>query len=298
MTGRLTGTFAALLSGFADDGAFSPARQGAILDYVTSQTLTGLYVGGSSGEDGLMNVAELEAQQAIVAEHAQAKSMTLIAHVGRASLRESIQLAKHAEGLGYQALSALPPHAYPHSDEEIFAYYKELSAATSLPLIAYEIPVRTHRALSLDLLQNILDLPNVTGLKFTSTDLFKMSRLRSTRPDSLIYYGFDEIFITGAVCGAHGGIGTTYNVLGSLYTALFAAVQQGDLGRSQELQQVSQDFVAELVEIGVIPGVKLALQTLGVDCGPARAPLSIRVDDAVARMNTLMARDDIRQWVA
>ena len=169
MTNPFSGTYAALLTGFSDDGEFDAQRQRNLLDYVTAQDVNGLYVGGSSGEDGLMDVSELIELQNVVAAYTPTKPMTLIAHVGRPSLNASIKLAKNAEKQGYQALSALPPHAYPFSDEEIIEYYRELCSATELPMIAYEIPVRTQRALPLDVLGEILNLPNVIGIKFTST---------------------------------------------------------------------------------------------------------------------------------
>lgn len=298
MTKQLSGIYAALLTGFSDDGAFSIARQNAILDYVTAQNLTGLYVGGSSAEDGLMEVEELVAQQEVVQAHAGARDMTLIAHVGRASLRASIRLAKAAEQNGFQAISALPPHAYPHTEAEIQTYYATLSAATSLPLIAYEIPVRTHCALPVKLLTSILEMPGVAGLKFTSNDFFKLALLRKAAPDAVLFSGFDEILSAGLVSGADGGIGTTYNVIGSLYTALHQAVQSGDLERAQQLQCVSQDFIEVLIDVGVIPGTKLALQVLGVDSGPARAPLTLRVADAEARIKAALAAPELAPWLA
>ncbi|WP_280113533.1 dihydrodipicolinate synthase family protein [Nitratireductor aquibiodomus] len=72
MTNPLAGMYAALLTGLSDTGDFDPGRQKAIDAYVLGQGLDGLYVGGSSGESGLLGVDELLAQQAIVAEDAQA----------------------------------------------------------------------------------------------------------------------------------------------------------------------------------------------------------------------------------
>jgi N-acetylneuraminate lyase len=170
--------YAALMTGLAADGAFAPDRQAALTDRVLGQGLAGLYVGGSSGESGLLDAPALLAQQEVVAEVARGRGATLIAHVGMPALADSVLLARSASKLGYGALSALPPHSYPFSDAEILAYYRELAAATALPLIVYEIPIRTGRPLPLDLLTDLLDLPNVAGIKFTSTDLFKLSMLR------------------------------------------------------------------------------------------------------------------------
>lgn len=296
MTKTLAGMYAALMTGLNDDGSFSPDRQRALNEYVLRQGLTGLYVGGSSGESGLLDVEELLAQQEIVAQ--DAAGTTLIAHVGAPNLRDSIRLAKNAKALGYHGLSALPPHSYPFTDAEILEYYRTLAAATDLPLIVYEVPVRTGRPIGLETLVEIMALPNVAGIKFTSTDMFKLSMLRRRCPDATIFFGFDEIYLTGAVLGADGGIGTTYNLLGRLYAALDAAVRSGDLPRAMALQDVSARFVEALLDTGVLPGMKAAFRAIGVDPGPTRAPMQMRVSDGEARMAALMAQPEFREWIA
>jgi N-acetylneuraminate lyase len=290
--------YAALMTGLSDDGAFDPDRQRALTGYVLRQGLAGLYVGGSSGESGLLDAGELAAQQEVVADCASGSDARLIAHVGLPNLRDSVRLARQAKALGYHGLSALPPHSYPFSDAEIEGYYRDLAAATDLPLIVYEVPVRTGRPIALDALLRILDLPGVAGIKFTSTDLFKFSMLRRRRPDATYFFGFDETYLAGAALGADGGIGTTYNLLGRLYVALDAAVRGGDLPRAQELQDVSQVFVEALLETGVLPGMKAAFRAMGIECGPTRAPMVARVADADARMQAVLARDDVRPWLA
>ncbi len=298
MTKPLAGMYAALMSGLSDRGEFDPERQRALDDYVLRQGLTGLYVGGSSGESGLLGADELLAQQAVVAESARGKGARLIAHVGMPSLRDSIRLARQAKELGYEGLSALPPHSYPFSDDEIVAYYRDLAAATDLPLIVYEVPIRTGRPIPLDVLLRILDIPNVAGIKFTSTDLFKLSMLRRSRPHHTCFFGFDEMYLAAAVLGADGGIGTTYNLLGRLYLALDSAVRDGELKLARELQELSQIFVEALLETGVLPGMKAAFRAIGIDCGPTRAPMALRVADGEARMRAVMEEPALKAWLA
>ena len=296
MTRKLAGMHAALMTGLSDDGAFSPDRQRALDEYVLRQGLTGLYVGGSSGESGLLDTEELLAQQEVVAQ--DAKGVTLIAHVGAPSLRDSIRLAKNASKLGYHGLSALPPHSYPFSDAEILGYYRDLQAATDLPLIVYEVPVRTGRPIALEILTEILALPNVAGLKFTSNDMFKLSMLRRACPDSTLFFGFDEIYLSGAVLGADGGIGTTYSLLGKLYVALDQAIRIGNMAEAQRLQDISARFVEALLGTGVLPGMKAAFRAIGINPGPTRAPMVMRAADGEARMAALMACPEFAEWLA
>jgi len=110
-------------------------------------------------------------------------------------------------------LSAILKPDLSGSDAEILGYYKALSEATDLPLIVYEVPIRTGRPLPLELLVALLDLPNVAGIKFTSTDLFKLTMLRALRPDlelvglrGNIQTRLEKIPDGGAIVMAVGGI--------------------------------------------------------------------------------------------
>lgn len=298
MTKPLSGMYAALMTALSDTGEFDPARQHELNKYVLRQGLAGLYVGGSSGESGLLSVDELLEQQAVVAGDAKGTGATLIAHVGVPNTRDSIRLARNAKALGYEGLSALPPHAYPFSDEDIFGYYRDLASATDLPLIVYEIPIRTGRPLPLALLLRLFDLPNVAGIKYTSTDMFKYSLLQKRRPDKTYFYGFDEIFAAAAALGADGGIGTTYNILGKLYVALARAVAENDFRRARDLQSISQDFVEPLLDVGVLPGMKAAFRAIGIECGATRPPMTLARADGEARMADIVARPAIRAWLS
>ncbi|SDI89124.1 dihydrodipicolinate synthase family protein [Aliiruegeria lutimaris] len=297
MTACLDGMYAALLTGFADNEDLDEQRQRNIVSHVLRQGLKGLYVGGSTAESGLMTTDELCEQQGIVKDAAKASDVTLIAHVGQPSLRDSIRLARNAESLGYDALSALPPHSYRFTPDEIFHYYKALASATSLPLIVYEVPGRVGRESSVAELSAILGLPGVAGIKFSSMNLFVLSQLRSRHSDSTIFFGSDETYMTGALSGANGGIGSTYNVFGKLYVALDKAMEAGDMDRARELQEISRDYVGHLFEVGVMPGIKLSLQHLGVDCGPCRAPFRILSDAGRAPLTAFLDQADIAPWL-
>lgn len=298
MKTHLDGMYAALLTGFDDDGAFCPRRQANIISYVANQGLHGLYIGGSSGESGLMSPDELLEQQSVIHSLRDKIPGNIIAHVGLPSVRDTVRLAKQAQTLGFDAISALPPHSYPFSDEEIRAYYTELATATDLPLIIYEIPFRTNRPLPMALLLELLDLPNVDGIKFTSSDLYKLSQLRRQRPDKTYFFGTDEMYVAAAALDPLGGIGTTYNALGKLFVAAFDAMTSGDLETARRLQKISQDYVDILLETGVVPGVKLTLEILGHDVGPARRPMGLKTSDAREVLSHFVNRPDIKEWLA
>lgn len=298
MKKELSGMYVALMSGFDDHGELNAERQNNITDYAVRQRVRGLYVGGSSAESGLMSTDELLVQQAWISERASGKIDKLIAHVGQPNLADSIKLVRQAAKLEYDALSALPPHSYRFSDQEILSYYQSLAKETDLPLIVYEVPVRTGRDLPMELLDEIMKLPNVAGIKFTSSDLFKLSILRRRHPGKHFYFGFDEIYASAAIMGTDGGIGTTYNVLGNLYVAIDDAIRNSDLVEARRLQVLSQRYIELLFETGVLPGVKLTMQAIGIDCGPVRAPLKLLSKEAAQHLKAFVALPELAKWYA
>lgn len=297
MAKPLAGIHVALLSGFTDDGEFDAHRQTALTRSALAQRIDGLYVGGSTGESASMTPDELIEQQAVVAQAAAGSGKVLIAHVGVPSLIETLRLARNAQALGYHGLSALPPHAFGFSTEDIHEYYRALAEATDLPLIVYEIPIRTGRNTPLPEMDRLLSLPNVVGLKFTTPDLYALSRIQARRPEITYFYGVDEMFAPGMALGADGGIGSTYNIIGGLYTDIAAAVAQADLVEMRRLQKLSQDLVQKLIAVGVIPGIKHLLTLCGIDAGLARAPLRRAEGASLQELEAWFAEGHLDPWI-
>lgn len=268
------GLYAALLTPFADDGArIDSDALGALVRHDIDQGLTGLYVGGSTGEAFLMTEAERMAALAAAAEAANGDCQ-LIAHVGDLNPEVSLRLARKAAQLGYDATSAVPPFYYGFSPAEIEAHYRRLAGATDLPFLVYNFPALTGVTLSAGQLAALMALPNVVGVKNTSPDYYALEALRRAAPDKLLFNGFDETLLPGLSLGADGGIGSTYNVQGQRVVALAEAVAQGDLDSARALQSQMNALIDVLGQFGVFRGLKFLLECQGFRMGPCRAPFA------------------------
>lgn len=122
----------------------------------------GLYVGGSSGECIYQDLEERKATLRYVAENVKGK-LTLIAHVGAPSTRDSVVLAKYAEELGYDALSAIPPIYFKLPESSIYKYWSDIIDSTELPFIIYNIPQTTGYSLSINLFKKLIENKKVIG---------------------------------------------------------------------------------------------------------------------------------------
>lgn len=206
MAVNLRGVMAALLTPFDGQQKLDKESLRRLVRFNLRQGVDGLYVGGSTGEAFVQSGTERQEVLEIVAEEAKGK-MTLIAHVGCVSTLESQQLARAAVGYGYDAVSAVTPFYYPFSFEEHCAHYQAIiESADGLPMVVYNIPALSGVKLTLDQINTLVTLPGVGALKQTSGDLFQMEQIRRAHPDLVLYNGYDEIFASGLLAGADGGI--------------------------------------------------------------------------------------------
>lgn len=152
---KFHGIIPAFYACYDDQGNISESRTHALCDYLFEKGVQGVYVGGSSGECIYQSLDERKAVLSYVASNLKGK-MTLIAHVGAPSTRDSIELAKHAATLGYDALSAIPPIYFKLPDSAVYKYWSEIMEATPLSFIIYNIPQTTGYTLTPSYLRNCL----------------------------------------------------------------------------------------------------------------------------------------------
>ncbi|WP_430738737.1 N-acetylneuraminate lyase [Klebsiella quasipneumoniae] len=264
MAVNLRGVMAALLTPFDGQQKLDKESLRRLVRFNLRQGVDGLYVGGSTGEAFVQSGTERQELLEIVAEEAKGK-MTLIAHVGCVSTLESQQLARAAVGYGYDAVSAVTPFYYPFSFEEHCAHYQAIiESADGLPMVVYNIPALSGVKLTLDQINTLVTLPGVGALKQTSGDLFQMEQIRRAHPDLVLYNGYDEIFASGLLAGADGGIGSTYNIMGWRYQGMVAALKVGDVAKAQQLQCECNKVIDLLIKTGVFRGLKTVLHYMDV----------------------------------
>lgn len=264
MSVTLKGVMPALLTPFNHQQQLDTQSLRQLVRFNIAQGVDGLYVGGSTGEAFVQSSAERQEVLEIVAEEAKGK-ITLIAHVGTVSTHESQQLAQAASRFGYDAVSAVTPFYYPFSFEEHCDHYRGIiDSAQGLPMVVYNIPALSGVKLSLDQINTLVTLPGVGALKQTSGDLFQMEQIRRAHPDLVLYNGYDEIFASGLLAGADGGIGSTYNIMGWRYQGIVKALKEGDIATAQALQTKCNEVIDLLIKVGVFRGLKTVLHYMDV----------------------------------
>ncbi|EPT4466566.1 N-acetylneuraminate lyase [Klebsiella aerogenes] len=288
MVSHLRGVMPALLTPFDAQQNIDRASLRRLVRFNIEQGVDGVYVGGSTGEAFVQSLSEREEVLEIVAEEAKEK-ITLIAHVGCVSTAESQQLAAAAKRYGFDAVSAVTPFYYPFSFEEHCDHYRAIiDSADGIPMVVYNIPALSGVKLTLEQINQLVTLPGVGALKQTSGDLYQMEQIRRAHPELVLYNGYDEIFASGLLAGADGGIGSTYNIMAWRYLGIVQALKEGDTAKAQQLQHECNKVIDLLVKVGVFRGLKTVLHYMDVLSVPlCRKPFAPVEDKFQAELKAL-----------
>jgi Dihydrodipicolinate synthase/N-acetylneuraminate lyase len=281
LVANFQGVYIALYSAYDNNGEVSRERAKKLARHYVSTGVKGLYVGGSSGEGILQSVEERKAMLEAVLEEVKGE-LKIIVHVGANSTRDSVELSRHAEQCGADAISAVPSIYYRMSEAAVEHHWQSMIDSSSLPFIIYNIPQTTGFNLSVPLLRKLAAQDKVIGVKMSGESTFDLQQYKMAGgEDFLVFNGPDEQFLAGRIMGADGGIGGTYGVMPELFCTLDHLFKLGRIGEAQSLQNVINDFITRLLRYPSLYGAcKHILQLRGVETGEPRLPLlPVRPED-------------------
>jgi N-acetylneuraminate lyase len=267
---KIKGVLPALVTPFDENERLDEGRLRAIVDFLIGRGVDGLYVTGSTGEAFMMSPEERKHALEVVTDEVKGR-VPVIAHIGAISTHLSIDLAKHAEKAGADALSSVPPFYWGFSQDQIVSYYTDITASTGLPMCAYNVPLAG--LFGFDLIKRLAGIPGVEGIKYTAPTHHEIMRIKAEiGNDFIIYSGADEMAMSGLAFGADGIIGSFYNTIPEVYLALNAAVAAGDMEKAKALQEVGNAIIFFTLARNPIAAIKRTMAWQGADAGYCRKP--------------------------
>ena len=157
MTTDFSGIIPPVLTCFDKEGRVDEGRQREIVRYL-SKHVQGFYPCGTYGSGPLMSIPERkQVAEIVIKEKGQA---FVIVHVGAASTADAVDLAKHAEAAGADAVGAIPPYYYAYSQDQLLGYYRAILKAVKIPVFVYNNPELSRNPVAPDTLR-ILDRKSV-----------------------------------------------------------------------------------------------------------------------------------------
>lgn len=274
---KYKGIIPAFYACYDDMGNISPERVQAFTQYLIDKGVKGLYVCGSSGECIYQSVEERKAVLENVMKIAKGK-ITIIAHVACNNTRDSIELAKHAESQGVDAIAAIPPIYFHLPEYSIADYWNAISnAAPNTDFIIYNIPQLAGVALTQNLFKEMLKNNRVIGVKNSSMAVQDIQIFKAIGGENcIVFNGPDEQLAGGRNMGAEAGIGGTYAVMPELYLAIDTAIKNNRNEEALRIQNLANEIITEMCSChGNLYGVmKEILKLNGMEIGSVREPLT------------------------
>lgn len=294
---KFRGVTVAMYGCYDANGNVSKEAAGKLARHYAEIGVKGLYVGGSTGEGLLQSVEERKATLEAVMDEVRGE-LTVIAHVGAPSTRDSVELSKHAEALGADAISAVPAIYYRLSPNAVEQHWQAMIDSTSLPFIIYHIPQTTGFQLSTALLAKMASQEKVIGVKISAESTYELQRFKAIGgPDFLVLNGPDEQYLAGRSMGADGGIGGTYGVMPELFMAIEQSIAEGKLEEARVWQYKVNEIIDALLNLtSLYGGCKAIMKLRGLDIGEPRMPILPIPEPELGRVAEL--NDRILRYIA
>lgn len=270
---NLEGIYPALVTPFKNDTDVDEKALRRLVNFVIDEGVTGVVPCGTTGEFVYMSKEERKKTVETVIDEVKGR-VPVIAGTGASSTLEAIELTKHSEKAGADAALVVSPYYLRPADKGDFQHFYELTQATTIPIVLYNIPQCTGSFLSREVVEDLAQIGSVVGLKDSSGSLPYMLELLQTVGDKInIVCGHDEVVLPALAAGAKGAILASANVIPDIWVKLYEAVKNGNMQKARELQMNVQKLARIFVRHGGAVPVKAALKMRGINMGKTRRPL-------------------------
>lgn len=270
----LRGSITALVTPFTPDGAFDEKAFRAFVDWQIAEGTQGLVPVGTTGESPTLSHDEHHRVVKTCVGQADGR-VPVIAGAGSNNTAEAVDLARHAEEAGADAVLVVTPYYNKPTQRGLYAHFAAVAGATRLPIIIYNIPPRSVIDMTPETMGRLAhDFPNIRGVKDATGKIERVSEQRITCGVDFIQLSGEDASALGF--NAHGGVGAisvTSNVAPRLCAEFQEATLAGERDKAIELQdRLMPLHKALFIEPGV-SGTKYALSRLGRIENVVRAPL-------------------------
>jgi 4-hydroxy-2-oxoglutarate aldolase len=275
MSTKFAGIYTPIVTPFTDRGDIDERGLAANVDHYLTTPLTGLVVLGSNGE--APQLEDDEADRAIQCVRDRVPpGRPLLAGTGRESTRATIAACKRAAAIGVDAVMARTPSFYkPQMTSENFVrHYTEVADASPAPLLLYNVTMYTGVNLLPDAVEKLSEHPNIVGLKDSGNDMLQIADyLSRSTPGFTVLAGAAPTLFTAAALGVHGAVLALAGLVPDLCVQLFDHVKSGRIDDARALQRRLLPLARSIGPVYGVPGLKAALDLVGLNGGVPRPPL-------------------------
>jgi 4-hydroxy-tetrahydrodipicolinate synthase len=243
----------------------------------------GIVAAGTTGEAPTLSWEE-ELQLFRELKKAIGDQGTLVAYTGSNSTHEAIEATKDAEKIGVDACLSVVPYYNKPNQEGVYQHFKAIAAATSLPVIMYNIPGRVVVNMAPETIGRLSQIDNIVGVKEASGNIEHVAQtLNAAREDFLIWSGNDNDTFPIMALGGYGVIGVTTHLVGKQVKRMMDIILSDKITEAAALHRHMVPLVNAMFAAPNPAPVKYALNYLGFQVGDPRLPL-LPPDEKVAAL--------------
>lgn len=285
----------AMVTPFDDNGDLDLDVARRLARHLQEEGNDGLVVAGTTGEAPVLTDDErLSLFSAVI----EAVSIPVIAGAGTNDTAHSVHMTREAEALGAAGILAVCPYYNRPSQAGIAAHMTAMAEATSLPVMVYDIPVRTGRKITTATLLSLFrNLPNVVALKDAAGSPGETASLISQLPEGVeVYSGDDGLTLPLLAVGAVGVVGVATHWTAPDHQQMFELWEQGDVAGARLVNsRMLPSFAFETGDDAPNPlPTKAMLRHLGIPVGQARLPMGPAPEFVERRAPEVWA--DLQRW--
>jgi len=270
---KFKGIIPALVSPLNEDGTVREKVLRKLLNWHLGKGCNGFYICGTTGEGVVMKPEARKVMVEITVDAVKGKGF-VIDHIGAIDLRTAMNLARHASDTGVDAISSVPPFFYKYGQKEIMQYYQALSDSSDVPMLIYSLSSIGDSISKLEMVERIMKIKNMIGLKWTNYNFFEMGKIKSINDGNInVLVGNDGTLLAGLVMRADGGIGLTYNVMPKIYIELYRSFISGNIKRAQDAQFKVNKVIDIMLRYDAFTAVKDILEMIGFTVGYYTLPI-------------------------
>src|SRR5947207_7676536 len=221
------GSFTALVTPFKN-GSIDEQVFRDLVDWQITEGTKGLVPVGTTGESPTLSHDEHKQVVEWCVDQAKGR-VPVVAGAGSNSTTEAIELARHAEKAGADAVLVVTPYYNKPTQEGLYQHYKASNDAIGIPIIIYNIPPRSVIDMSVDTMTRLWELKNIAGVKDATASMVRVSQQRAAMGEDFNQLSGEDATILGYMAhGGHGCISVTSNVAPRLCSEFQAAWAKGD----------------------------------------------------------------------
>ncbi|WP_420436316.1 4-hydroxy-tetrahydrodipicolinate synthase [Candidatus Poriferisocius sp.] len=280
----------AMVTPFRDDGSLDLDAAAQLARWLADNGSEGLVVAGTTGEAPTLTHDE---QIDLIGAVASAVEIPVVAGTGSNDTVAAVELTERASEAGADGILLVAPYYNRPSQAGLARHFQTVASATSLPVVIYDIPIRTGRKVdTATLLELAHGVDNIVGLKDAAGDLAETAKLIAQAPDGFeVYSGDDSLNLALLAVGAVGFISVAAHWSGAEHAEMVSAFEGGDIAKARRINASlipSYDYETGLAAPNPIPA-KAMMRLIGLPVGRCRPPLDVEPDGLAAAAASVLA---------